>query len=391
MNINSFQLQEYTVSLYSSTTELPQSWDALAEEYDILLSKAYLQAIEAASPVGMKLYFATFKKEENLVAIAVFQHYNIKGKDAFRPQKESKSFLDQLSYYGKKIVSYPLNFKVLTAGNLTLTGEHAYCINHHAIEEKDFYPLWVEAIEKIKKESKAQVVLIKDFYTHATHPFSVLKKNHISFEVEPNMALKIREEWIDFQSYVDSMEKKYRARVQTARKKSESITKKILTEEEVKFHQESIYKLYKSVSDNATFNTFVLPENYFYEMKKSLQDKFSVVAYFQEDKIVGFFSIFKNRKELDTHFLGYCPILNRDYQLYFNMLLDMVSIGIYEKFRRIVFGRTAVEIKSTIGAEPFDMLCFIQLRNPILHQMTQPVIRYFKSDNQFVYRSPFKA
>ena len=46
--------------------------------------------------------------------------------------------------------------------------------------------------------------------------------------------------------------------------------------------------------------------------------------------------------------------------LYLNMLYDMVAYSIKKQFKTIVFARTALEIKSSVGAKPVAMKGFIK-------------------------------
>ena len=63
--------------------------------------------------------------------------------------------------------------------------------------------------------------------------------------------------------------------------------------EAIKNNEEAIFKLYKSVSDNAGVNSFILDKNHFYQLKKALRESFTVVGYFLEDRLIGFFTLIK--------------------------------------------------------------------------------------------------
>ena len=72
------------------------------------------------------------------------------------------------------------------------------------------------------------------------------------------------------------------------------------------------------------------------------------------------------------------------------MLYDMIQIGIDEKFTRISFGRTAMEIKTTVGAIPNPTNLYLKITNPLLNLFGGPVIRNIKQET-FVPRHPFKG
>jgi hypothetical protein len=68
----------------------------------------------------------------------------------------------------------------------------------------------------------------------------------------------------------------------------------------------------------------------------------------------------------------------------------MVGYSIKKRFKQITFARTALEIKSSVGAKPEEMIGFIKHQNPLINQLIAPLFRYFEPDNQWNERNPFK-
>ena len=94
--------------------------------------------------------------------------------------------------------------------------------------------------------------------------------------------------------------------------------------------------------------------------------------------------------DLDAHFLGYDPECNRNCQLYLNMLYDLVDDAIALKAHNLILSRTAMEIKSSIGAEPHDMYLYLKAINPIFNRGVSKALDYFKPKADWKPRSPFK-
>lgn len=149
-------------------------------------------------------------------------------------------------------------------------------------------------------------------------------------------------------------------------------------------------KLYHNVVDNAAFNTFFLAENHFGKMKENLDEKFRIFGYFSESELVGFYTLLINNNDVDTYFLGYHKELQKEKQVYLNMLLDMVELGITHQFERIIFGRTALEIKSTIGAEPTEIFGLIKHNNFIINPFMKILFPAISPKTEWVQRKPFK-
>ena len=209
--------------------------------------------------------------------------------------------------------------------------------------------------------------------------------------VQPNMILSIRPEWLTIEDYLGSLNKKYRDRYKRARKKLNSIIAVELSLEEIKATTSELYQLYMNVSNNAKFNTFLLPENHFYTLKLQLKENFKVYGYYLKDDLVGFYTLILNNDALETYFLGYDKEHQYPNQLYLNMLYDMLKFGIENKFSSVVYARTAMEIKSSIGAEAKPMLVYLKHTNSFLNAILKQIFKLMNPSQDWEERHPFKS
>ena len=56
---------------------------------------------------------------------------------------------------------------------------------------------------------------------------------------------------------------------------------------------------------------------------------------------------------------------------------------------QVYLGRTAAEMKSTVGAVAHDLVCYIRHRNGLSNQVIRPFIDYLKPSD-WTPRNPFK-
>jgi hypothetical protein len=133
-----------------------------------------------------------------------------------------------------------------------------------------------------------------------------------------------------------------------------------------------------------------LAKNHFRTFKELLKDHFLLYGYFVEDKLIGFSTIIKNGEVMDTYFLGYDDSIQREKMLYLNMLYDMVAYSINKGFKEIIFARTALEIKSSIGAIPIKMYGFAKHSNPLIDLVFEKIFRYVEPNVEWRERNPFK-
>ena len=132
-----------------------------------------------------------------------------------------------------------------------------------------------------------------------------------------------------------------------------------------------------------------LTSSYFAEMKQALGDKFSFVGYFQNEKLIGFKTTFILEHETEAHFIGLDYSVNKELDLYQNILYDYVKEAIENSSKKLLLGRTASEIKSTVGAEALELTCYIRHRNPLSNRIIKPFVDYLKP-SAWIPRNPFK-
>ena len=113
-------------------------------------------------------------------------------------------------------------------------------------------------------------------------------------------------------------------------------------------------------------------------------------SYFENEKLVGFSTLIKNGEDNDTYFLGYNEEIQKRTMLYLNMLYDMLAFSIKNKAKKLVLARTALEIKSSVGAKAIPMFGYIKHRNPILNFFMKSIFTYMQPEIKWHERHPFK-
>ena len=378
----------YSFKIYNSTTELPSNWSDLATS-TIFLSLNYLQVLEQSSPSNMICHFIGLFENENLIGIAVSQFLDLNKLESFGERDKC------IKTTVRNIVFRNFASQVLVIGNNMLTGQNSYSLLKGTNEKKAVQTLHAATVE-LKKIFKSKGITIhittyKDFNKEEIQKFSLPEfKNEYQFSTQPNMIFSISENWKSEQNYIDSLSKKYRDQYKRARKKANGIEKRKLSLDEIIAREDVIYDLYFHVAKNAPFNTFFLPRNHFRVFKEIFQDKFLFYGYFIGDKLIGFNTLIKNGDIMDTYFLGYDDTIQREHMLYLNMLYDMVAYSINKNFNEIIFARTALEIKSSVGAKPVKMYGLISHSNSLVNPYMSKIFKYLEPESIWQERNPFK-
>jgi len=373
----------YTYQLFPQTQYLPTDWDLIAQD-NIFLSKKYLEVFELAAPANMKCQYIGIFKSEELIGIALAQFIDLSHLESYGERdKKIKTWLR--NYIFKRFSS-----QLLFIGNNMLSGQNAFAVKENASILKTLQTL-KQAATDLNKNSKIHLTSFKDFMPRDLSYFDqpVFKKD-LKFTSQPNMIFEINSIWNNEEDYVKALTKKYRDQYKRSRNKLRGIEKRKLTLKEIDDQQEMIYDLYLHVAEHAPFNTFYLPKNHFYVLKEKLKDDFMLYGYFMEEKLIGFNTLIKNGKSLDTYFLGYDEKIQKEKMLYLNMLYDMIACGISLQFKKIIFGRTALEIKSSVGAIDTPMYGFMRHRQLIINHFIGKIFNYLEPVNIWRRRSPFK-
>lgn len=379
---------DYSFKIYNTTEQLPPNWSDLTVS-TLFLSKKYLEILEKSAPENMTCHFIGLFKNEALIGVALSQFLDLNKMESFGNRDQCiKTTIRNLVF--KKFGS-----RVLVIGNNMLTGQNSFVLAE-SVNKKEVLQTLVTATKALKKifQSKGKKVHIttyKDFCEKEIKNFNIPEfKNEYQFSTQPNMVFAINENWKSEQNYIDSLSKKYRDQYKRARKKATGIEKRKLHLQDIITLEDTIYDLYFHVAKNAPFNTFFLPKNHFRTFKEIFKDKFLFYGYFVDEKLIGFNTLIKNGSVMDTYFLGYDESIQREKMLYLNMLYDMIAYSINKGYKEIVFARTALEIKSSVGARPVQMYGFIGHANPVVNVFMPKIFRYLEPETPWQERNPFK-
>jgi predicted N-acyltransferase len=394
---------EYSIQIESSIKDIKEVWDAVAPKENLFLQSTYLETLENFPPEKMTFRYIIYYKDNQAIGIAYNQIFKLNVEESLQQNSEEEStnkvncLIKAFSNATKKWFIKRAEFNLLICGNLLLTGEYGFHFNV-PVNEQQTASLIQDALDALqnildKEQTKVSVHLLKDYKIETSEALKeeLKKETYHPFLMQPSMYMDIRPNWDCFENYLGDMSSKYRVRAKRARKKGDTIVKKELSLEEIETHEERIYELYKMIADGAGFNAFLLHKQYFTELKRSLGDRYKLTAYFIDNQLVAFYTSIFNYKEMDAHFLGVDGAYNRAHQVYLNILYDLVNRAIEGGVERIDFARTALEIKSSVGAVSQDMLCFFKHRSTLSSKVLQLVFDSLNPKEEWQPRSPFKS
>ena len=378
---------------FSSVDDIPEKiWQSLDCEKNSYFQREFLKSIEENHSKITFSYLVLIDKDKNPTAFASIQIINfyIDG-----IKNDLKLLIRKIKNIGRKLHIIPNKkpLKLLICGNTFVSGEHGIFIKKNQ-NKKTIIKELAKAISHFSnsnKKLKADAYLLKDFVNESLFITNELKEDHYHpFLVEPNMVLKIDENWHTFDDYLAAMKTKFRVKARKAFKQSKSIIIEEVTLKNINEQLPKMTTLYKKVADNADFNLGNFNLEAYTDLKERLGENYILKTYWLEDKIVGFISGIINNSSLDAHFVGIDYQLNREYAIYQRMLYDYIEIAINKQIKTLNFGRTASEIKSSVGAVPQDLTMYLRHKKTI----TNKILKLFLQRVQptpFQQKFPFKT
>ncbi len=388
----------FQVQLFESMEAAHALWSRI-EPPDEFLKSRYLGLLERHPPRGMRFTYAVFFHGEDPVGVAYFQISHFRPDRSIRQDDSEDRYpciIRAMGRYLKQFVASQFDHNLLVCGNLLLTGEHGFWFDSSRVDTQTGFRLLLEAVQHVHSQWERlglfiDGIFIKDIEPRHLPKTSVFIEHKFrKFTFHPNMVLFLDPTWETFDDYLAALQSKYRVRARRAFKAAASLEVKALDLDFVRRHSDKLFQLYLAVMDNASFNMVVLHERYLVAMKETYGEDFQVTGYFEGGELVGFCTTLLNGEELEAHFLGFDETVNRQHQLYLNMLYHMIEQAISKRCKRLVYARTAMEIKSSVGAVPIDMLCFIKATHPVTNKILPHLIKYLQPPDDWVQRHPFR-
>lgn len=390
--IAAMQTTNVKVSLYDTIDSVPESdWLRFIPETNPLLKPEYLKLLEDTQKGEMTFIYALVHKEGRLIGACYFQVVRFLGKNLlpFYPVHGKNRLKDALLDLSKVIVRR-IDMSLLVSGNLFITGEQGLHFLPHFTElEKAFY--LSHTIDHILKERNyINAVLLPDMY-EPSGDFDVpfLKNKYQRIYVEADMSMNLPAGWHSFEDYLQALSSKYRVRAKKIIQTSQKLEGHELGADELEQQIDRFFHLYKQVADKADFNIAKFPISYYVAQKRLSPDMYKIFGYYLDGVLVGFMSLFILPNKTEVHYCGIDYSLNKEHNLYQRMLYDIVKYAVEHDLRNLHFGRTAPEVKSTIGAIPHPMYGYLKHRNPLINRFMGLFTGRLKP-RDYVLRSPFK-
>lgn len=387
-----FSSNSNTALFFSSIDEISNEiWTQLECENNLYFHRDFLKSIEI-NHSEINFYYIILVDNSNkpiaLASIQIVDFYLDTVKTNF------EDFIRKIKNLLRKLYILPNKkaLKLLISGNTFVSGEHGIFITHSQDKKQVIKNLAKAILHFVNSNNSINIdaFLLKDFVNESLFITDELKNyNYHPFSVEPNMILEINEDWISFEDYLNAIKTKFRVKAKKALQLSKEIIIKEVNDHNIENKLPQMTALYKKVVNNADFNLSHFNLESYKTLKSDFGEKYILKTYELDGKIIGFMSGMINQNSLDAHFVGLDYSLNRQYAIYQRMLYDYIQIAIAKKLKTLNFGRTASEIKSSVGAKPQDLTMYLRHKKGITNKIVKLFLQYIQP-SPFRQHFPFK-
>ncbi len=389
---------EFSFTLFEKAARIPVSdWEIVTSNQTVFLNPGYLGIVEKCFHTRLQCRYVVVYRKEAPCGVIYFQIVDFKAGLFGRMISHQVEDLRQhkLNLFERYLHSNKeeILLRLFTCGNNLVSGEYGFCFDKKTGKEKSHY-LLLTITDLIAREEKLRgtisATLLKDFSRPLRPERLFAGENFSRFSVEPNMVVEVPPRVSSLADYVALFSKKYRSRARSIFRKIEGIEKRTLSGTMIKDLEKDMYALYAAVFEKAKFRLMQLPLNYFSKVKELFSERFIVNAYFRNNQMIAFSSCFvMPDSSVEAHYIGLDYAANEEHELYQNILYSLIEEGITRGCSRVNLGRTAAEIKTTVGAKPHELLCYIKPQNTISKLIQRPFISFLQPA-PWTARNPFR-
>lgn len=327
--------------VYQNANKLPDTWDEIVAENrdgeNFFLKKQILEQLEKLNPSGQLYHLSC----ENGVA---FVSYQLK--------------LNLLTFAKYHCINVPTNIIGLPI----------------SVAKKGYSLCKDNSIDAMVEYIKC----LKGFYIilNTNDMFNLAQGNTL-----PTCKMDIH--WHCFEQYLLSMRSHYCYRVKKALSRFSHIKVEELKDNNL--FDKVMYELYEDVYERSSEKLEKQSINFFRQFPAKII-KFSICG-----ETVAFVQLLENKNELIFLFGGFKYTMNKEYDLYMNMLLQIISYGINKKdIKCIDFGQTAEETKLKLGATQHPKYFYIHHSNLIMNGLLSKVVHRFSYKPYKIDHTVFK-
>jgi GNAT acetyltransferase-like protein len=354
-------------------------WDDVVRDDGFFLGRPYLRALEEHAPENLVPRYALVFRGRKPAAAVVVQLVRVK----------AAQFVDRK----KKSPLGGIRARLLVCGNLLSWGRHGVAFARGEVPA-DVWPGIAEAIYRIRRAERlsgqTDFVLVKDLDSaDALGARALARFSYRPLETEPNMVLELPEKWRTHDDYLASLNAKYRRAVRQVLAEIDRAGCRVEALTDLDAHADRLHRLYVEIVEGARVRPVTVPPGYMPAVARAAGRGFRCVVVRQGDALLGFVTLVADRDGAVGYYLGVDRAANAELPIYHRLLHAIVAEAIDMRVRWLSLGRTALDAKARLGAQPKETHVWLRHRLPAANALVRSFLWAIPHD-EAPERSPFK-
>ena len=356
-----------------------EAWDAVTDGHGLYARRAFLAGAARAQPADGQQRHVVFSRDGVPTGVASLALTRVRGPGlgSLLPEGPATDLLAWATGVGSR----PLSLPVLVCGTSFGPDGTGSCFVP-GVDPRDAMAQLGLATRSILRglpgEQRPVGLLMEEpVQADAALRGALTAQGFNPLRASPDMVLELDPAWHSFEDYTAALKSKFRVKAKRAYSKSAALEVRALDTEAIALHQPRLRELQRGVLSRAEVRLGDGCVDALAPLKRSLGRSLVVQGYLLDGELVGFMSGFEHDGRLDAHSVGFDYGLNRHHSIYPRMLLDYLRIALDRGLHAVHYGRTAEEIKSTIGARPRPTRLWVkhrvELLNPLIGLVTAGV------------------
>jgi predicted N-acyltransferase len=300
--------------------------------------------------------------------------------------------LKKAASYFRRIFPRFLSFKIMSCGLPVSTGHSSLRFAPDA-DPALVLKLLDGVLQSLARNSGARLLLFKEFEdSDCEMVASLARLGYI--QAESLLMNSFTPVFTDFELYLSSLKAHYR---QDIRRSQAKLERSGFTIKTVKggawleqLYTEDVHRLYLAVVDRAVNKLEVLPREFFLALARQFPESVSFTYISRENRIAAFNWAFHDEHTYQLLFCGLDYELNKQAELYFNLMYAELDNALKADVANIHFGQTANAFKSRLGCSQSAL--WIYLRPMIVPRVIKKCSRFlFPRQEREVIHNIYKS
>ena len=369
--------------VHDSITDLDApEWDSIVGDNRFICRHAYLAAVEASAINECRYWYPAVYRAGRIVAHTCV--YSITSELDTFAQGWAASLVRRVRTRWPRF----LTFRSLECGTPVATGN---TISFGAdVDRPAAFLGLLAAIEELAAAEGIHGLLFRDFREQELGLYDLLLgRGYTRTPNLPGCRLELR--WRDFDEYLGALRHPYRHRIMKHARKldPEEVTAELVTE--FGHLAPDLQRLWQNVYDRAAeYRRERLTEAFFRNMDQTLGPRSAVLLLKQGERPVAFALLLFEEQAVLWLFCGLDYSCNERYSLYFNLLSEIVRLGLARDARAVDLGITTLTAKKAMGGRVVPLHIYMKHTQPVWNWLAPRLFRMMTPEDATPGRRVFK-